>query len=117
MSKEVKPREWQIEKNSKVGHTLIRGPDTIGVVGQLTRVRVVDLISYTAVTRERDAYTVSTTTTTGSACSNAAYHATYAAVCSHDDKMAQYKKHIDEMILSLTELEKLIYDIARRPNE
>lgn len=33
--------EWQIELNSKVGHKHITGPDTIGVLGQLTRVRVV----------------------------------------------------------------------------
>lgn len=47
-------REWQIEKNSEVGHRHIAGPDTIGIVGQLTRVRVVSREDFKAVCKERD---------------------------------------------------------------
>lgn len=48
------PREWQIEKNTNEDHFIIRGPDTIGVVGQLTRVRVVPLEDFREVCKERD---------------------------------------------------------------
>ncbi len=52
-----KPTEWYIEKNSKANHTLIRGPDTIGVVGQLMRVHVVDNSSYAALLAENERLT------------------------------------------------------------